>query len=118
MNIAIVGSREFSDYSFLKEKMESICDSTTVTRIISGGAKGADSLAAAWANEKGLALLELRPDWQKHGKSAGFRRNSQIIEKADMCVAFWDGVSRGTAHSISLAKAKGIRVLVYCPSCK
>ena len=118
MNIAIIGSRGFSDYAFLKERMESLCESVHVTRVISGGAKGADSLAAAWTKEKGIPLLEILPDWQKYGRSAGFKRNSQIIEAADICVAFWDGVSRGTAHSISLAKAKGIKVLIYCPSCK
>jgi hypothetical protein len=118
MIVAVVGSRGFSDYALLKEKLDYFAESNSVSCVVSGGAKGADSLAARWATERGIQLLEFLPDWEKHGKSAGVIRNSQIIEKADVCVAFWDGKSRGTAHSISLARSKGVRLLVYGSSCE
>ena len=75
---------------------------------MSGGAKGADSFAEAWAKERNIKVQIFLPDWEKHGKSAGYIRNGHIIAEADACIAFWDGESKGTKLSISLAEMKGI----------
>jgi hypothetical protein len=112
MKIAVIGSRTFNDYSLLKEKLDEISKSIQITEIISGGAKGADSLAEKYAREKGLLTHIIKPDWEKFGKSAGFRRNQDIINESDFCLAFWDGQSKGTLHSIELAKKKGIPVTI------
>lgn len=83
-----------------------------ITKIISGGAVGADSLGARWAENNGIEKIIYLPDWNTHGKKAGFLRNIQIVESSDAIVAFWDGKSRGTQHSISEAKARNIPVFV------
>lgn len=103
MKIAIIGSRGFNDYDLLKYTMEKYDAST----IISGGAKGADSLAKKYANEFSLELIEFLPDWSKYGRSAGFIRNLDIINNSDVVVAFWDGTSKGTLHSITTSQKKG-----------
>lgn len=51
--------------------------------------------------------------WDLHGKSAGFKRNVHIIDDSDEVIAFWDGKSRGTRHSINLAKTAKKPVHVY-----
>lgn len=111
MRLAIIGSREFTDYdklcdillihfnqyNFKDENYQYVFDT-----IVSGGAKGADSLAARFAKNNGIKLIEHIPDWSA-GKGAGFARNHDIIANSDFILAFWNG-SPGTKHSLSLAK--------------
>lgn len=108
MKLAVVGGRDFFDYALLKEKLDKVHSRKKITAIISGGARGADSLGAAWAIENGIRCIEFFPDWNKFGKRAGFLRNEHIISEADVCIAFWDGKSRGTKSSIDFAEKKGI----------
>jgi hypothetical protein len=104
MKLAVVGSRDFNDYELLKSKLDSIHKRKPITLIVSGGARGADSLSERWAKENGVETLIFIPDWNKFGKRAGFLRNEDIIKNSDAVVAFWDGESRGTKSSIDLAK--------------
>ena len=101
MKLAVVGSRTFNDYDLLKRSLEVI---PNITEIVSGGAKGADSLAEKWAFEHAINITIFKPDWEKEGLAAGFIRNKLIVDHCDKVIAFWDGKSKGTAHSISLAE--------------
>ena len=83
--------------------------------MVSGGARGPDTLGVLWARDNGIEIKEFLPDWDKYGKSAGFIRNTQIVEAADLVIAFWDGVSRGTKDSIDKAEKMGKRVAVIQP---
>lgn len=96
MKVAVVGSRGFDDYGRLK----AVLDGFNVTTIVSGGAKGADLLGERYADENNLEKLIFLPDWGTHGRAAGFVRNQDIIDNADMVVACWDGKSRGTRDSM------------------
>jgi len=102
MRIAIIGSRTFNDYPLLTQTLAPY--QSKVTLIVSGGAKGADSLGEYWAKQNNIKTLIFMPDWEKHGKKAGFIRNEDIIKNSDGVIAFWDGISKGTAHSISLCE--------------
>jgi hypothetical protein len=51
-------------------------------------------------------------EWNKFGKSAGYRRNVTIVEHSDIIVAFWDGKSKGTQHTINIAKEKGKGLII------
>jgi len=111
MKLAIIGSRGFSDYGHLSYVMTEWFGRyandnpySLVTEVISGGANGADKLGARWAKENNVKLTEFIPDWEKLGKRAGFVRNEDIVKASDCVLAFWDGVSRGTANSLSIAK--------------
>ncbi len=105
MRIAIVGSRTFSDYGLLaKTIFDFLAPIDSTTHIISGGAKGADALGEKFAYKNGAKLTVYRPEWIKYGKSAGFLRNQLIVDSCDIVIAFWDGVSRGTADTLNKAK--------------
>ncbi len=110
MNIAVIGSRDFQDHKRLAEVLSQ--EFQEGDRLVSGGAVGADRLAEDWCRAKGFSCLIFKPDWRTHGRSAGFKRNHTIIEHADKVIAFWKNRSKGTAHSLSLAKAKGISCIV------
>jgi len=87
--------------------------------LIEGGARGADSLAGAWADAEGVQHIRVPADWAKHGKKAGFLRNIQMLDmNPDLVVAFWDGKSRGTAHTIEEAKKRRIPVRIVTPENK
>lgn len=104
MYVAIVGSREFGD---LEQVVEFVNALPAGTVVVSGGARGVDSIAEAAAKRRGLETCIYPADWLRWGKAAGIRRNVDIVNKADVIVAFWDGRSRGTEYTIELARAKG-----------
>lgn len=110
MKVAVVGSRSFEDYALLKKTLDELYPN--ITLIVSGGARGADSLSEQYAKEEGIRTLIFKPDWEKHGRAAGFIRNRDIVENADMVIAFHDGQSKGTANSIEIAKRLGKKLLV------
>jgi len=112
--VIVAGSRNFNNYDLVKEKLDRIlkqkCDEEIC--IISGRAKGADSLGEQYAIEHKLYLLLFPADWDKYGNKAGYIRNVEMAERADALVAFWDGTSKGTKHMIDIANTKGLKVRV------
>ena len=122
LRVIIAGSRDFNDYELLKKSAIEIITKKTMlpylTRIVSGGARGADTLGERFANEMGLEISRFIPDWDGLGKRAGYVRNAEMAKFAveddndGMLIAFWDGQSRGTKHMIDLAKRYGLEVHV------
>lgn len=112
MKVAIVGSRSFNDYALLCKEVESLVGVANITHMVSGGAKGADKLGEVWAKEHNVPTIIHRAEWSLFGRRAGMMRNSKIIDDADVVIAFWDGVSKGTDDSIKKAKKAGKRVHV------
>ena len=102
MNVAIVGGRDFDDYDQFKSSING--EKIKFKSIISGGARGVDTMAEKYAKEIGVPVKIYLPDWTKHGKAAGPIRNRQIIESADCVIAFWDEKSPGTRSSIAIAE--------------
>ena len=113
MKLAVVGSRNFSDYALMDHCLLRRFSVEEIDAVISGGAKGADALAARFAEAHGLPLLVVPADWKAHGKKAGPLRNADIVARADALVAFWDGVSRGTRDAMVKARLAGKRVEVF-----
>lgn len=125
MKILVCGGREYGEYKDGKKpslvvaeraifymKMDDIIKGQgTNIEIISGMAKGADTLAVNWAKRHGHRLHEYPADWDWYGKGAGAIRNRQMLNegKPDLVVAFPGGV--GTYHMISIAKRAGVRVI-------
>jgi hypothetical protein len=113
MNVAIVGGRDFDDY----EQFKSCVDGEKIKfkSIVTGGARGVDTLAERYAKEIGVPVKIYWPDWTNYGKAAGPIRNKQIIEGADCVIAFWDEKSPGTRSSIKIAEdlGKPLTIFVY-----
>jgi len=100
--LAIVGGRSFNDYELMNETLTPYLHK--ITEIVSGGAKGADYLAEKFAENNNIPITIFYAEWDKYGKMAGYVRNSVIWNYADCGIAFWDGKSKGTAHSFKLSK--------------
>ena len=113
--VIIAGSRSFNDYELLREQCLSILQEKMRTHrvvIVSGHARGADSLGERFAKEFSLSF-ELHPaKWRLLGKAAGMVRNAEMAKCSDALIAFWDGESSGTRHMINFARKRGLEVSV------
>lgn len=114
-HLALVGSRNFKRFDLIREKLNEIHAHLGQFVLVSGGAKGADSTGEKIARELGCQCVIFKPDWDRYGKSAGFLRNHSIVGKAQVVLAFWDGASRGTKHSIELAKSQNKPLWIVKP---
>jgi major membrane immunogen (membrane-anchored lipoprotein) len=114
MKTIIAGSRSFNDYKTLCE----FCDfylkskSNDEIEIVSGTANGADKLGERYAQERGYKLKPFPADWEKYKKSAGYTRNKEMAEYADVLIVFWDGKSKGTKHMIDLARENKLEIRI------
>lgn len=107
MKVAVIGSRELS-----VENLEDYLPDN-VTEIVSGGAKGIDACAVAYAARKKIKLTEFLPDYRRFGKAAPLKRNLQIIAYADEIIALWDGSSPGTDFVIKQCEKLNKKITVY-----
>lgn len=114
--VIVAGGRDFNNYNLLSEKLTALlANRSEKIVIISGMAKGADSLGAMYAQNHNILVSYFPALWQVHGNQAGFIRNEEMAKNADACVCFWDGESVGTKHMIDTAKSMKIalRVILY-----
>jgi hypothetical protein len=68
MKLGIIGSRLFNNYEFVRNKIIKNFDIKNIDTIISGGAKGVDTLGERFADEFGILKDITKPDWNKYGK--------------------------------------------------
>lgn len=117
--IIVCGTRTFNDYSRLCKELDAIISNPANTEIVSGRARGADLLGERYAKEHNIPLALFPANWNLYGKSAGYRRNAEMLkyatEQTPIVVAFWDGQSRGTQNMIDTSrKAKAtVHVIQY-----
>jgi len=132
MKIAVIGSRAFNDWTLMSRELAKIHitqekEPYCIKEIISGGAEGADTLAERFAKTFEIPLKVFKADWndmtepckikvnkigREYNALAGFKRNTEIINRCDMVVAFWDGKSHGTKDSIEKAKSQNKKILI------
>lgn len=113
MKVIVAGGRDFTNYHVAREVLVKLMDKTNGDlEIISGMARGADTLGILFAHEFGLAIHKFPAKWNVYGKRAGYIRNVDMASIGDMLIAFWDGKSRGTQHMINIAKEKGLKYIV------
>lgn len=113
--IAIVGSRYFVNKDYFLECLNKIVLEwdIEIIKIITGGARGADSLAMDYAKENNIELEVFFADWEKFGRSAGPIRNTKIIDSCKYFVAFLSPDSKGTRDSIKKAKQSNKIIKIF-----
>lgn len=110
MRVLVCGSRHFKDYALLSSKLSEIC----ISELIHGAARGADTLAGRFAEERGIPVKSFPADWATYGKAAGPIRNKQMLDEGqpELVVAFRYSGSRGTQNMIDQAEKAGVPVKV------
>ncbi len=106
MQVAVVGSR-----SICAVDMAAYIPEGT-TSLVTGGAKGVDTLAEQYAKTHGIPVIVIKPDYAKYGRRAPLVRNLAIIDQADHVVALWDGISKGTKYVIDQCHKRGVSISV------
>ena len=121
IRIGVVGCRNFNNYEFIKNYINRFLNKNNTIHedviIVSGGAKGVDTLAERYAIEYNIPIDIYKAEWNnfnhpckiKHNENgkynalAGFNRNKDIVKNSDIILAFWDGKSKGTENTIMVA---------------
>ena len=131
MKLGITGSRSITEFDFIPyftmqdKEFRAFCRKhgfgrRKITKVITGGARGIDTLAFQAAEAAGIRNLRYLPDREKfRGKTilkAFQARNEQIVDACDVLLAVWDGKSRGTKNTLSYAGKTGkpVYVIAVC----
>lgn len=107
MKLLICGSRNITDFD-LTPYVPHECE-----LIISGGARGIDTLAEEYADRHGIPKTVIRPDYKRYGKfAAPLKRNEAMVDMADAVLAVWDGSSGGTEYTMRCAARQNKPLIV------
>ena len=110
--VIVAGSRNFNNYALLEATLDKLLVRKANIVIVNGAARGADTLGEQYAAARGLKCIRMPADWDKHGKSAGYKRNEEMAKIGHAAVLFWDGVSRGTERMANLAQRYKLAIRV------
>lgn len=116
--VIVAGGRDFENYEYMMEKLDELFLKSSIfknqkIKIISGMAKGTDTLAVRYADERKLTKIMFPANWKEHPRMAGILRNEDMLTIATHLVAFWNGISSGTKHMIEIASKKGIPIWIF-----
>ena len=111
-HVLVSGSLSFDDSRLLRDTLDRLLAGKERVSIVTGGAKGAESLGERYAQERGHTVKRSLAVWALYGRGAKVIRNTRLVEEADCAVFFWDGKSKAVAELIEKAEAKGIPVEV------
>lgn len=112
--VIIAGSRVITDYFEIVTALTLAGYTVSnLTEIVSGTARGVDQLGEMLANRNNIPVKKFPANWDKYGKSAGYRRNADMADYADSLVSIWDGQSKGTKHMIDLMNKKNKPVFIH-----
>lgn len=111
MRVLVCGGRNFSNRKMLYDTLNALHIRLGFSVVIEGEAKGADLMSKDWAEDHDIEVDEYPAKWRVYGKSAGYKRNTQMLVegKPDLVVAFPGG--RGTAMMVEIAKNAGVEVM-------
>ena len=110
--VIVAGGRDFDNYELLEKEMDFLLQNKTNVEIVSGTARGTDTLGERYAKSRGHRLIRFPADWDRFGLSAGYKRNEIMGHDADALVAFWDKTSKGTKHMIDIANRLGLEARI------
>lgn len=111
MKTIIAGSRNITDYNTV---LEAVADSGfVISEVVSGTARGVDTLGEQLAREFGFPVIRFPADWDTYGRRAGHIRNRLMAEYADALIAVWDGYSTGTRNMIDTAQLLGLNIYIH-----
>lgn len=115
--VIVCGGRDFNDVDKCNQALDYyLRESNDKYEIVSGHAKGADTLGEQYAISNNIELTLFPADWNKYGRAAGPIRNRQMLDYAlkskAIIIAFWNGKSRGAKNMIDISTNAGVTVYI------
>jgi hypothetical protein len=109
--IAFTGGLDFNDHRLIWDRLDKVHAKHADMVLLHGGSpKGAERIAACWADQRNVPQIAFKPDWTRHAKAAPFKRNDQMVEALPIGVM----VFPGTGIQDNLAdKAKKLGIPVW-----
>lgn len=116
MRTVIAGSRDIQDAELV---LQAIAESGfSITEVVSGTARGVDTLGEQWALENEIPIKRFPADWNANGKGAGAIRNYQMAEYAaedpngGQVIVIIRNKSKGSQNMIWAARSKKLKLYV------
>ena len=107
MIVAVIGSRDI-DLKDVGKYIPREC-----MKLVSGGARGVDRAVREYADKNGIPIDEILPNYARYQRRAPLVRNKEIVDRAEIVIAFWNGRSRGTKFVIDYCKKIGKPCVVH-----
>jgi hypothetical protein len=106
--IAFTGGVEYSDHQRIWAVLDKVQAKHSDMVLLHGGTpRGAEKIAACWADARKVSQVVFKPDWTRHQKAAPFKRNDQLLEAMPIGIVVFPG-SGVTDNLADKAKAMGI----------
>jgi hypothetical protein len=111
MKVIVAGSRTICDYHIVNTAIWA--SGFKITEVVSGGARGVDTLGERWAKLNRIPVRRFLAEWEKFGRSAGPRRNEQMAYYGDALILIWDGKSAGSRNMLNIARARRLKIAAF-----
>lgn len=115
--VIVTGSREWADSEAVWDALYRARRESGIDLLVHGGAKGADSIAGWWASWNEVQVQVYPADWERYGKSAGMRRNMEMLKDhpGALVIACPLPGGKGTQAMMALALRMGHSVTLVSP---
>ena len=108
--VAFTGGLDFNDHRAIWDRLDKALAKHPDMVLLHGGSpRGAERIAACWADNRKIAQIAFKPDWARHAKAAPFKRNDQMLETLPIGVIVFPG-SGISANLADKARKLGIPV--------
>ena len=111
--VAFTGGLDFNDHRLIWARLDQVHAKHPGMVLLHGGSpKGAELIAAKWADNRKVPQIAFRPDWTKHGKAAPFKRNDAMLDVLPVGVLVFPGT--GIQENLAdKARKLGIPVMKF-----
>ena len=110
--VAIAGGKDIADPDAVIRMLNKTRTKYDDLVLVHGGGPGVENIAASWAERNGVHQIVCKPDWQRHGRAAPFRRNDELLNLLPKGVIAFPASGGGiTENLIDRARQMGIPVL-------
>ena len=111
--VALTGGTDFNDHRLIWAKLDQVNAKHPGMVLLHGGSpKGAELIAAKWADARKVTQVAFKPDWTKHAKAAPFKRNDAMLDVPPVGVLVFPGT--GIQENLAdKARKLGIPVMKF-----
>ena len=107
--VAVTGGKDVSNPTDIFQRLDKVRAKYADMVLVHGGGPGVERIAASWAEQRGVHQIVCKPDWDRHGRAAPFRRNDDLLNLLPKGVIAFPG-SGITDNLVDKARQLGIPV--------